>query len=200
MLDEAPSFASVADKIGNRGLEKALRQLASEVGKEIRSAKSTPLRAQVRNDMKRLKAETKRFETALNCIPLMELPMSDIDCLPQARQTIHNIIELCDTTLSMHSAKGGVRKKPGRVTCAMIVIEAWACVRGDLPGGNNKDVQEICDDYWRACGCGTIGQGDPSNWRRTVIEALSKQSQMRRYIRHVMSRNSVLYRIDCKIS
>jgi hypothetical protein len=68
MLDEAPSFASVADKIGNRGLEKVLRQLASDVGKEIRFAKSTPLRAQVRSDVKRLKAETKRFENALEHI------------------------------------------------------------------------------------------------------------------------------------
>jgi hypothetical protein len=187
MLDEAPSFASVADKIGNRGLEKVLRQLASDVGKQIRFAESTPVRAQVRSDVKRLKAETKRFETALNRIPLMELPVSKIECLPQARQTIHDIIELCDATLSKHSAKGGMRKKPGRVTCATIVIEAWACVRGDLPGGNNKDVQEICDDYWRACGHETVGQGDPGNWRRTVTEALSKQSQMRRYIRHVIS-------------
>jgi hypothetical protein len=187
MLDEAPSFASVADKIGNRGLEKVLRQLASDVGKEIRFAKSTPLRAQVRSDVKRLKAETKRFETALNRIPLMELPISKIECLPQARQTIHDIIELCDATLSKHSAKGGMRKKPGRVTCATIVIEAWTCVRGDLPGGNNKDVQQVCDGYWRACGHETVRQGDPGNWRRTVTEALSKQSQMRRYIRHVIS-------------
>src|SRR5262249_17316777 len=119
MLDEAPSFASVADKIGTRGLEKALRQLASEVGKEIRSAKSTPLRAQVRNDVERLKAETKRFETALNRISLMDLPSTNTDCLPQARQTIRDIKALCDATLSIHSAKGGVRKKPGRVTCAM---------------------------------------------------------------------------------
>jgi hypothetical protein len=187
MLDEAPSFASVADKIGNRALEKVLRQLASEVGKEIRFAKSTPLRAQVRSDLKRLKAETKRFESALNRVPLLELPSSEIDCLPQARQTIHDIKALCDATLSIHSAKGGVRKKPGRVTCAMIVIEAWAYVRGDLPGSNNREVQEICDDYWGACGYETIGQGDPGNWRRTVTDALSKQGAMRRYIRHVIS-------------
>ena len=187
MLDKAPSFASVADKIGNRALEKVLRQLASDVKKEIRIAKSTPLRAQVRNDVKRLRAETRRFDTALKRIPLMELPFSDIECLPQARQTIDDIKTLCDTMLSMHSAKGGARKKPGRVTCATIVIEAWACVRGDLPGGNNKDVQQVCDDYWRACGYETLGQGDPGNWRRTVTEALSKKSAMRRYIRHVIS-------------
>src|SRR5262249_12250137 len=170
MLDEAPSFASVADKIGNRALEKVLRQLASEVRKEIRIAKSTPLRAEVRSDVKRLKAEAKRFETALSRVPLLELPVSDIERLPQAQQTTHGIIELCDTMLSMHSAKGGVAKKPGRVTCATIVIEAWACVRGDLSGGNNKNVQQVCDDYWRACGYGTIGQGDPSHWRRTVTK------------------------------
>jgi hypothetical protein len=187
MLDEASSFASVASKIGDCRLEKMLRQLASDVEKEIRFAKSTPLRAEVRSDVKRLKAETKRFETALNRIPLMELPISDIEYLPQAWQTIHGIIELCDRMLSMHSAKGGVRKKPGRVTCAMLVIEAWSLVRGDLPGANNRDVQEICDDYWCACGHGAVGQGDPSNWRRTVTEALSNQGAMRRYIRHVFS-------------
>src|SRR5437899_416652 len=55
MLDEATSFASVARKIGNGRLEKALRELASQVEIEIRNAKSRPLRAEVRNDVKRLK-------------------------------------------------------------------------------------------------------------------------------------------------
>jgi hypothetical protein len=66
MLDEAPSFASVADKIGDRRLEKMFQHLAPNIKTEINNAKFVPLRAEVRNDVKRLKAETKRFETALN--------------------------------------------------------------------------------------------------------------------------------------
>jgi hypothetical protein len=188
MLDEAPSFASVARKIGNGRLEKALRELASQVEIEIRNAKSRPLRAEVRNDVKRLKAETKRFENALKRMPLLELPSRGIECLSTARQTIHDVSAFCDTALSITSAKGGVTKKPGRITCAMIVIEAWAFVRGDPPGANNRGVQEICNDYWCACGYGTIGEGDPSNWRRTVTEALSNQGAMRRYIRYEIRR------------
>jgi len=183
MLDEAPSFASVANKIGDWRLEKVLQQLASQVEINIHNAKFVPLRAEIRSDVKRLKAETKRFENALKRIPLMELPCTEIDCLPQARQTIKDINALCDMTLSKHSAKGGATKKPGRIICAMIVIEAWAFVRGGPPGANNRIAHEICDDYWRACGYETVGQGHPGNWRRTLTEALSKQSPMRRYIR-----------------
>jgi hypothetical protein len=191
MLDEAPSFASVARKIGDCRLENVLQQLASQVEIEIRNAEFVPLRAEVRSDVKQLKAETKRFENALNRVSrrsFMQLPVSKLEYLSQARQTIDDITALCDVTLSIHSSKGGVRKKPGRVTCAMIVVEGWAFVRGDPPGGNNRDVQEICDDYWRACGYETIGQGDPGNWRRTVTEALSNQGAMRRYIRYEIRR------------
>src|SRR5262249_7333392 len=193
MLDEAPSFASVARKIGDRRLEKVFQHLAPNIKTEINNAKFVPLRAEVRNDVKRLKAETKRFETALNRVferRLWGLPI-EVDvlgCLFPARQTIQDIIALCDTTLSITSAKGGVTKKPGRIICAMIVIEAWIFARDGSPGANNRIVQEICDDYWRACGYKTIGKGDPGNWRRTVTEALSLLSNqgvvMRHYIQY----------------
>ena len=188
MLDKAPSFASVARKIGDRRLEKALQKLASNVETDIHNAKFVPVRAEVRDDLKQLKAETKRFENALNRVSqrLVDLPTTAIECLPLARQTIHEIIALCDGALSVTSAKGGATKKPGRIICALIVIEAWAFVRGDPPGANNEPVQEICDAYWCACGQEAIGSGDPSNWRRSVTEALSADHgamrQMRRYI------------------
>src|SRR5262249_32644736 len=41
---------------------------------------------------------------------------------------------------------------PGKITCALIVIEAWAFVKGKPPSHNNEDAQEACEAYWLACG------------------------------------------------
>ena len=65
----------------------------------------------------------------------------------------------------------------------MIVIEAWTFAHGRAPGVNNRRVQEICDDYWRACGGQPIADGDRSNWRRPLEDALADQDTLHRYIR-----------------
>src|SRR5215472_4175924 len=84
-----------------------------------------------------------------------ELPFHD---LRNVRRDTRNVIEWCDRSLRVVSDKGGVGKKPGRATCAMIVIKAWAFVRGKTPGANNHEVHAICDEYWLACGCASIGR------------------------------------------
>jgi hypothetical protein len=69
------------------------------------------------------------------------------------------------------------------MVCALIVIEAWTLAKGRTPGANNTTVQDICGDYWVACGGQPIGGGDPANWRLTMKAALSNKGALRRHIR-----------------
>jgi hypothetical protein len=185
MPNEVLSFADIARKIGNRRLGDSLEALASNVETGVHNPVFVPLHSDVRDDVKRLKAETERFESALNQVSkwILDLPVRESECLPAARHILREVDALCDKALTTISAKGGAMKKPGRVTCAMIVIEAWAFAHGRAPGVNNKRVQEICDDYWRACGGQPIVDGDPSNWRRPLEDALADQDTLHRYIR-----------------
>jgi hypothetical protein len=181
------TFASVARKIGNPRLEKVLAQLATNVETDVHNAKSVPRRADLREDVGLLKKQAEGFEKALSRISkgfrLLALPIGAIECLPNARKTARDVTELCDEALSIISPKAGASKKPGRVTCALIVIEAWSFVHGKPPGANNAKAQEACEDYWRAYGGPPIGKGDPGNWRRTIKSALAVRSALRRYIR-----------------
>jgi hypothetical protein len=183
MLDDVPSFASVAQRIGNCRLEKALRHLSAQIEIEIHNAEFVPLRGDVRADVKRLKEQAQRFERALDCVSqrVMDLPVLEIDCLSKARQAMLSVVALCDKSLSIISGKGGALKKPGRVTCALIVIEAWTFVNGRTPGHNNDAAQEVCDEYWRACG--GKREGDPSKWYRHMTAALKSKGRWRDYIR-----------------
>jgi hypothetical protein len=139
-----PSFASVARKIGgDYRLEKALKDLgASVVQPDIHNAGFVPRRADIRNDIKGLEAEAKRFETALNPVSkhILYMPVDADAKLLAARQAMRDITALCERTLSTISARGGAPERPGRVVCAIIVIEAWTFVRSRAPGANNKHV------------------------------------------------------------
>jgi hypothetical protein len=176
------TFASVARKIGNRRLEKVLAQLAANVETEVHNAKHIPKRSDVRDNLKLLKGEAQRFEKALNKISLLDVPSAAIERLRVARKTTRDVSALYDNVLSNISVKRGP-KRPGRVTCALIVIEAWAFARGRPPGANNAKAQEACEDYWRAYGGSPIGKGDADNWRKTIKDALADRSALRRYIR-----------------
>jgi hypothetical protein len=140
--------------------------------------------------VKALKTKASSFEKALNQISkrLLELPASAVESLPAARKVTRDIVALCDTALRNISAKGGRTKIPGRVTCALIVIEAWAFAKGKTPGANNSKTQEACEDYWRACGGQPVGKGEPGNWRLTMADALAKESALGRYIRNEIQR------------
>jgi hypothetical protein len=177
-------FASVARKIGNPRLEKVLAQRAADIETEVHNAKFIRKPSNVRDSFKLLKNEAQRFEKALSKISLLDVPASAIECLPVARKAVREVSALCDKALSNISVKRGAPKRPGRGTCALIVIEAWTFARGRLPGANNPKTQEACEDYWRASGGPPIGkEGDPGNWRKTLKEALADRSAFRRYIR-----------------
>jgi hypothetical protein len=183
MVEAQSPFATVARKIGNPRLEKVLAQLAANIAMEAQSAERIPKRSEVRDNLKLLKGEARRFEKALSKISLLDISFSAIECLRVARKTARDVSEVCDKTLSNISVKRGAPKRPGKITCALIVIEAWDFARGRPPGANNPKAQKACEDYWRAYGGPPIGKEEPGNWRKTLKDALADRSALRRYIR-----------------
>jgi hypothetical protein len=156
--DESPSFASVAHRIGEPRLERMLAELARHVRTDIHNAKFVRKRSEIRSSVKKLKADARRFYNAMERVCTFQLPFHDLRIV---RRETRDLIDWC--SLRVVSAKAGVGKKPGRATCAMIVIEAWAFVHGKTPRANNHTVHAVCDEYWLACGYKPVG--DPRNWR-----------------------------------
>jgi hypothetical protein len=176
--NEAPSFANVAHKIGEPRLVRVLEQLARHVQTDIHNAKFVRKRSEIRSSLKKLKADARRFYRTMERVNAFELLFQD---LRNVTRETRNVIEWCDRSLRVVSDKGGVGKKPGRATCAMIVIEAWAFVHRKTPGANNHTVHAICDEYWLARGYTSIG--DPRNWRTSMADALASRSRLRNFIR-----------------
>jgi hypothetical protein len=190
MLDQAPSFDSVARKLGEPRLEWALEELADHLRREIRNASFVPLRSDVRNDVKQLRTDAERLDKTLTRLSkerVLDLPFPRELELRRTRQSIRKLVQWCDKSLSGISAKGGVRKHPGRTTCAIIVIEAWTYAKGKAPRANNQSVHEICDQYWRACGYASIGE--LRNWRRSMDEAL--RHRLRRHYQNEIRRHTI---------
>jgi hypothetical protein len=187
-----PSFASIALKIGDPRLETALRELSEHwIKREVNNARFVPRRSEVRAVVSKLKNKTRGFEIALNRVSgrlLLELPATADTSFLAAREAIQAIYLLCEDTLSIIPTKGGAPKKPGAVTCAMIVIEAWASVRGGTPGHNNETAQEVCADYWRASG-GNQGDGVYA-WSRHIATASRSRSKWRRIFRDEIARSA----------
>ena len=65
MVEVQSPFATVARKIGNPRLEKALAQLAANIATEAPGAERISKRSEVRDSLKLLKGEARRFEKAL---------------------------------------------------------------------------------------------------------------------------------------
>jgi len=192
LADREPSFSKVARKIGETDwLEKALHGLARTVATDINNAKFSAKRSEVRGDVKQLKAKTRKFERALDRVSKrwLDLPMDEIECLPKARKATRDIIALCDKTLLIISGKAGPPKKPGRVVCAMIVIEAWALARrGKPPSQNNLDAQDACEAYWQACRGSPVETDEGRDWRRSIGAARNRKDELRQWIRTEMGR------------
>jgi hypothetical protein len=174
---DTPSFASVAHSVGEPRLEPVLTQLARHVLRDIHNAKFVRKRSEIRNRVKKLKADAQRFYNTMARVPTFHLPFHD---LRNIRRETRNVMDWCDRSLRVVSDKAGVGKKPGRATCAMIVIEAWAYVRGKTPRANNHTLHAICDEYWLACGNQSLG--DPRNWRTSMADALASHDRLRPFI------------------
>ena len=95
MVDVQSPFATVARKIGNPRLEKVLAQLAANIATEVHSAERIPKRSEVRDNLKLLKGEARRFEKALSKISLLDISFSAIE-LAFARKTTRDVSKVCD--------------------------------------------------------------------------------------------------------
>jgi hypothetical protein len=179
---QRPSFASVANIIGDPRLAAPLAQLRREVRAEVDNAGFITKPRGVKRDIERLRRDARRFEITLSQASkrLIDLPTDADQRLKKASEAVSDIAELCNNSLRTISTTLGASRKPGRVTCALIVIEAFALVKDRVPGANNSSVQSACEHYWQACGGHA---SDLANWRRTITTALKDQSAWRRHIR-----------------
>jgi hypothetical protein len=64
---------------GKSRLEKVLAQLAANIATKVHSAERIPKRSEVRDSLKLLKGEARRFEKALSKISLLDISFSAID-------------------------------------------------------------------------------------------------------------------------
>src|SRR5262245_30800322 len=179
---QQPSFASVANMIGDPRLAAPLAQLKQEVRPEVHNARFITKPRGVKRDIEWLRRDARRLEIALSRVSkrLIDLPADADQRLKKASEALSDIAEFCNISLQTISTTLGARRKPGRVTCALIVIEAFTLVKDRVPGANNSSVQSACEDYWQAYGGHA---SDLANWRRTITTALKDQGSWRRHIR-----------------
>src|SRR5262245_4299300 len=101
MQEPLPSFASVANMIGDPLLVEPLEQLASEVKTEVLNAAFIPKPREVRSDIERLRRDARRFEMALSRVSkrLLDLPTDADQSLRKAKEALTDIVELCNKSL-----------------------------------------------------------------------------------------------------
>jgi len=182
-------FVEVAKMIGDSRLAKPLEQLAAkEVEIEVHNASFIPIPTadKLKRDIVRLRDATKRFEIARDQVSrhLLDLPSNAATALPLAKEAISQIYAMCEEALGPPRERDR-RRKPGNLTCALIVIEAWAFANGKPPSANNEQAKEACEAYWRACG------GKPSgNWQRMLKSARADRSRLRDLIQDQIRRGA----------
>ena len=85
--------------------------------------------------------------------------------------------------LGLRQKQTGRRPNVRRKICAAVVVEVWRLIHGKV-GPRSEDVQQACNEYWRACGCKEIGsEGDIENWRRPLELGLASDHE---WIRSVL--------------
>ena len=198
-----PTFADVAQKITRDKpprpwLVTALEKLSHQVEIKVLYESDDPKRAELRARFEWVRDEATKTNRALSAIGFDErffMTFSEIENIVAARRDLEKLVKGSDRILTTIPSGGGSSKAPrsaglnSRGICAVIVIEAWTLIHGSSCGANNPWVQEICEDYWLACGYSTPGKyGAPGNWRRAMTKALDDKSPDRQYIRDELRR------------
>jgi hypothetical protein len=167
----------IADGEPPQWLPEALDSFASTVENDVYEGQ--PKRSEVRKDIRQLKQDTLRFAYTVKRISKRRwnLAADDPKCWEDTWNALRRVAAMCDKSLTTIPAKRGREKLPGRVTCCLIVIEAWACMRGSPPGRNNEKAVAAVDAYWRAC----IG-GPARGWQRHLETALATHNPLRDHI------------------
>ena len=198
-------FTDVARRIAGGSppvwLTQALGRLAGQLSIIASNAESDPLRAEVHARFQRVKDATAKMERALDGIrdAILWMTFEEMEALDSARQALRAAAQATDSASNRIPRGSGMNRASrlgglnSRESCAVVVVEAWELMRGNSPRGpNNPQLQEICDEYWRACGMPPIGEtGEPSNWRRPLMKALSNNSAFRQFVRDELSRGLV---------
>src|SRR5262249_11919900 len=124
---QQPSFASVANMIGDPRLAAPLAQLKREVRAEVDNAGFIAKPRGLKQDLEWLRRDARRFEIALSRVSkrLIDLPTDADQRLKKASEALSDIAELCNNTLRTISTTSDAARKSGRVTCALIMIEAF---------------------------------------------------------------------------
>jgi hypothetical protein len=176
--------------IGDERLEKPLRELASNIASEIHNANfmadNYPKESKTREDIKKLERVARRFEAALSGLSgqWMHLTLDLWGEVSAARNAARDIQASCKQALLRH-AKDGRPRSPGKVTCALVVIEGWIAANDSAPGHNDRKLQEVCDQYWLACG---VKSDEAGNWSGHLRTAKKTKSNIRDLIRREIRR------------
>jgi hypothetical protein len=177
-------------------LTPALKKLAYTVAMTGHTQENDPSCKEVRSRFLRVKAAASEMERALDGVGEGWLWSNSKDSydLRAIRPALGKAVEISDAALKNIPSRGRKRARrvggpSARVTCAIVVIEAWTALHGKPRGAHNDSIGAICEKYWRACGGDRTGKvGDPGNWRRPMKEAFADQSASRRYIHSELQR------------
>jgi len=170
MLDQSQdNFAAIAKKMGGDKRHAAILQsFSAHIKTEITNASFDPSNLKVRNALKKLRKECSRFAIALKALDkiLLELPPFE-NITSKAFSDVEGVAALCDQALEINPPRRG-KPKPGMVMCASVICEVWASIHRRLPSHNNLNAQDLCEEYWIACG---QSARTPGRWEHHITQA-----------------------------
>ena len=96
----------------------------------LKRAKFTPLRSEVRNNVKQLKEDAQRFEKTLNSIDLFQQLHLTFHDTREVRRAIRNVIKWCDEGLGKDFASRGSKRRRSLQSSKVVESgEGWAPYR-----------------------------------------------------------------------
>ena len=188
----------VATAIGSDWLV-IFERFREQIKEAIDNDKKTPKRTDVRRRFAQVRRAVSEFEKKLNAIKFdfawVWLSLEDHEDLAAVRRSLRDVDGMMERAAEKISAGGGRKRATlyplsAREICACVVVDAWTLEHGKPPGESNGRIQQICEEYWQACGGPQIGaESDPGNWRRIVAKVLASNNAMRRSIRRRLVQN-----------
>jgi len=184
----------VRHTLGSKAIE-ILRAFREELAEciEYEQRVTIPRRAEVRAQYRQIDKLATPFKTALdelrkNFNAFLLIRCEGIDTIDSIRRGLRDLPMIMQhAEKQIEPGRGRHRMKrighSARELCACVIVEAYDLEHGQAPGATNGTVQQLCHDYWRACGGPQIGkEGDPGNWRR-VLEEVIANTRMRDWVR-----------------
>src|SRR5262249_15165759 len=129
-------------------LTRALMELARTVATIGFTEEGDPFCKEVRSRFRRVQAAASKMDRALDGIRdglLWMTANKDIDAFPAIRQALRKADEMSDRALKNIPSGGRKRARrmagpTARVTCAIVVIEAWTALHGEPRGAHNDKI------------------------------------------------------------